>query len=103
MLEKGALSHGREETAGRSHPALQELLRRPAVSGREGEVARFAADVMTALGYDRVTTDSYGNVVGTMVFSGEGERVLLIFPDGSRGRGGCRRVVKVSLRRLHRG
>ena len=56
----------------------RELLRRPAVSGREGEVARFTADVMTALGYDRVTTDSYGNVVGTMVFSGEGERVLLI-------------------------
>lgn len=56
----------------------RELLRRPAVSGREGEVARFAADVMTALGYDLVTTDSYGNVVGSMTFSGEGERVLLI-------------------------
>ena len=55
----------------------RELLRRPAVSGREGDVARFVSDVMMALGYDRVSTDSYGNVVGTMVFPGDGEKVLL--------------------------
>lgn len=55
----------------------RELLRRPGVSGKEGEVARFTADAMRSLGYDRVTVDSYGSVIGTMSFSPGGERVLL--------------------------
>ncbi len=55
----------------------RELIRRPAVSGREGEVARFISNTMITLGYDRVTTDSYGNVVGVISFTGGGERVLL--------------------------
>lgn len=55
----------------------RELLRRPGVSGKEGDVARFTADAMRSLGYDRVTVDSYGSVIGTMVFSPGGERVLL--------------------------
>jgi len=55
----------------------RELIRRPAVSGREGEVARFISNTMITFGYDRVTTDSYGNVVGVISFSGGGERVLL--------------------------
>lgn len=55
----------------------RELIRRPAVSGREGEVARFISNTMITFGYDRVTTDSYGNVAGVISFSGGGERVLL--------------------------
>lgn len=54
----------------------RELLRRPSVSGREGDVARYVAETMRSLGYDSVIVDSYGNVVGRMVFSGEGERML---------------------------
>ena len=55
----------------------RELLRRPGVSGREGDVARFISETMRTLGYDDVSTDSYGNVVGRLFFSGGGERVLL--------------------------
>lgn len=55
----------------------QELLRRPGVSGREGDVARFVAESMRSLGYDSVVIDSYGNVVGEIVFSAEGPRLLL--------------------------
>ncbi|MGI6253475.1 MAG: YgeY family selenium metabolism-linked hydrolase [Aminivibrio sp.] len=56
----------------------RELIRRPAVSGREGQVARFISDTMTALGYDHVSTDSYGNVVGAISFSPKrDQRVLL--------------------------
>ncbi len=55
----------------------QELLRRPGVSGREGDVARFVAENMRSLGFDSVVIDSYGNVVGEIVFSEEGPRLLL--------------------------
>ena len=55
----------------------QELLRRPGVSGREGDVARFVAESMRSLGFDSVVIDSYGNVVGEIVFSREGPRLLL--------------------------
>ncbi len=55
----------------------RELIRRPAVSGREGEVARFISNTMTVLGYDRVSIDSYGNVTGVISFSEKGPRVLL--------------------------
>ncbi|MDD3389766.1 MAG: peptidase M20, partial [Synergistaceae bacterium] len=58
----------------------RELLRRPGVSGREGDVARFISETMRTLGYDDVSTDSYGNVVGRLFFSGGGERVLLTAP-----------------------
>jgi putative selenium metabolism hydrolase len=55
----------------------RELLRRPGVSGREGEVARFTAESMRSLGFDSVTVDSYGNVVGEVLFSDAGPRLLL--------------------------
>lgn len=55
----------------------QELVRRPGVSGREKEAARFVSETMRSLGYDAVTIDSYGNVLGRLVFSGGDERVLL--------------------------
>ena len=55
----------------------RELVRRPSPSGQEGTVARFVADTMRSLGYDSVTTDLYGNVLGSIVFSPGPERVLL--------------------------
>ena len=55
----------------------RELVRRPSPSGQEGTVARFVADTMRSLGYDSVTTDLYGNVLGRIVFSPGPERILL--------------------------
>ena len=55
----------------------QDLVRRPGLSGREKEVARFVSETMRSLGYDSVTTDSYGNVLGRIIFSGKGEKLLL--------------------------
>jgi len=54
----------------------QELVRRPGVSGCEKDAARFVSEAMRSLGYDSVTTDSYGNVLGKILFSEEGERLL---------------------------
>ena len=55
----------------------QELLRRPSVSGREGDVACYVAQTMRTLGYDSVSVDSYGNVLGRIQFSPRGEKLLL--------------------------
>lgn len=55
----------------------REMVRRPSPSGQEGTVARFVADTMRSLGYDSVTTDLYGNVLGRIVFSPGSERILL--------------------------
>ncbi len=54
----------------------REMVRRPSPSGQEGTVARFVADTMRSLGYDSVTTDLYGNVLGRIVFSPGPERLL---------------------------
>lgn len=54
----------------------RELLRRAGISGREGDVARFVSESMRSLGYDSVTVDSYGSVLGRITFPGEGERAL---------------------------
>ena len=55
----------------------QDLVLRPGFSGRDKEVARFVSETMRSLGYDSVTTDSYGNVLGRIIFSGKGEKLLL--------------------------
>ncbi len=55
----------------------RELVRRPSPSGQEGAVANFVADTMRSLGYDSVTTDLYGNVLGRITFSPGPERLLL--------------------------
>lgn len=52
----------------------QELVRMQSYSGQEEQVARCVAAKMSALGYDEVKIDRYGNVVGRV---GEGERVIL--------------------------
>jgi len=72
-LSQTALSAGPDDLI----QLCRELLRRPGVSGREGEVARFVVESMRSLGFDSVTVDSYGNVVGEMVFHEEGPRLLL--------------------------
>lgn len=42
----------------------QELVRRPSVTGEEGEVARFLQAVLPDYGFDEAVIDSYGNVIG---------------------------------------
>lgn len=55
----------------------RELLRRPSVSGAEGDAAAFLRQTMEALGYDQVTVDRYGSVLGCIRGSRPGRRVLL--------------------------
>lgn len=52
----------------------QDLVRMKSFSGKEKEVALLIASKMKDLGYDEVTVDRYGNVLGRM---GNGERKLL--------------------------
>jgi succinyl-diaminopimelate desuccinylase len=44
----------------------QRLVQTPSLSGREGEVATLIQTEMQRLGYDQVTTDTVGNVVGVV-------------------------------------
>ena len=55
----------------------QEFVRRPSVSGREADVARCVAESMRSLGYDGVSIDSCGNVLGRIRFSAPGGRLLM--------------------------
>lgn len=45
---------------------VQRLVQTPSLPGHEGEVASIVAREMRHLGYDEVTTDRVGNVVGVM-------------------------------------
>jgi len=51
-----------------------QLVRIQSYSGQEGEAIRFIKSKMEALGYDEVTLDRYGNVIGRV---GSGDRVIL--------------------------
>ena len=53
----------------------QRLVRTPSLSTQEGAVARLVAEEMTAAGFDEVTVDRMGNVIGRI--GPEGERGLL--------------------------
>lgn len=58
------------KTAGLQAEALefaQTLIRTPSPSLQERDVARLVEQRMRALGYDRVLTDEYGNVVGVLL------------------------------------
>lgn len=55
----------------------QELIRIESVSLNEGAIAKYLTDKMQALGYDKVETDKYGNVFGTMNGTGGGKSVML--------------------------
>jgi len=52
----------------------QNLVRIKSLSGQEGEVIKFIEKKMLALGYDEVTIDSMGNVVGKI---GNGEKAIM--------------------------
>lgn len=52
----------------------QSLVRIKSVSGQEDEIIRFAAQRMRDLGYDEVTIDSMGNLLGRM---GSGDKAIL--------------------------
>jgi putative selenium metabolism hydrolase len=52
----------------------QELVRIRSYSGEEEQVARFVAEKMQELGFDKVEIDRYGNVLGGV---GSGARVIL--------------------------
>ncbi len=49
----------------------QNLVRIKSLSGQEGEIIKFIEKKMIALGYDEVTIDSMGNIVGRI---GSGEK-----------------------------
>lgn len=53
------------------------LIRAQSYSGQEADVARVVADAMRELGYDAVTVDEYGNVIGCLRGSRPGAKVLL--------------------------
>ena len=52
----------------------QKLVRIKSPSGQEGEIIQFVEQKMLALGYDEVTIDSMGNVLGRI---GSGEKSIL--------------------------
>ncbi|MCX6065624.1 MAG: YgeY family selenium metabolism-linked hydrolase [Chloroflexi bacterium] len=52
----------------------QNLVRIKSLSGQEGEIIKFIEKKMIALGYDEVTIDSMGNIVGRI---GSGEKTIL--------------------------
>jgi len=55
----------------------QELLRTRSPSGDESKVAKVVADQMMTLGYDEVSTDELGNVVGVLRGVEEGPTLML--------------------------
>ena len=54
---------------------MQDIVRIPSLSSREGAVVRRIAEEMEQLGYDEVTIDPMGNVVGRI---GNGPRVVAL-------------------------
>jgi acetylornithine deacetylase/succinyl-diaminopimelate desuccinylase-like protein len=55
----------------------QRLVQTPSLPGEEGDVARLVHAELQQLGYDEVTTDNWGNVVGLLRGSGGGPSVML--------------------------
>jgi len=55
---------------------LKDLIRTPSVSGHEAAIAKLLAERMKDFGYDQVTVDPVGNVIGIIRGSGE-EKPLL--------------------------
>ncbi len=56
---------------------LQQMIRTPSLPGEEAELAALVADAMRGLGYDSVTFDDVGNVLG--LIRGEGSAPALMF------------------------
>ncbi len=56
---------------------LQEMIRRPSLSGQEKNVADYVEAQMKSLGFHEVERDHYGNVCGVIRLGGGGKRILL--------------------------
>ena len=54
----------------------RSLVQSPSYSGQESDVAKLLCDFMTAHGFDRVTTDRYGNVIGCIKGNRPGKKLL---------------------------
>lgn len=54
----------------------QGLVRTPSLSGGEGELAKLIVNTARVLGYDKISVDSYGNVLLHMNFSAGGRKLL---------------------------
>lgn len=54
----------------------RELIQAPSYSGQEGDVAEILRRFMTDNGFDSVTTDHYGNVIGCIRGSRPGKKLL---------------------------
>ena len=66
----------------------QELVRIRSYSGQEESVVRCIADRMKALGFDEVTVDSMGNVLGRI---GNGKKSCCLIPISTRWRSRTRK------------
>ena len=55
----------------------RELIRRPSTSGQEEAVAKYLESVMASCGFDAVTVDRYGSVLGRITGKRPGRTVLL--------------------------
>lgn len=73
------LSKARKDISHDLSQLCRDLIRTPSPSGREGRLAELAKNRMEEFGYDRVTIDSIGNVIG--IKDGLKPLPLLIF-DG---------------------
>lgn len=55
----------------------QELIKRPSLSGSEGDVASYIKQTMQKLGFDEVSIDAHGSVIGSIHGKAEGPAILM--------------------------
>ena len=65
----------------------RELIRTPSPTHNERDVARLVEDRMHKLGYDRVLSDEFGNVVGVL-FGRQGHPSVMLARTWTRSRSG---------------
>ena len=73
------MSNARREITPYIKDLCRDLIRIPSQSGKEGNLADLVKKRMIELGYDRVSVDNLGNVIG--IKNGLKNRPLLLF-DG---------------------
>ena len=69
---------------------LQRLIRTRSMPGQEGDIADLVASEMESLGYDEVTRDAAGNVIGLVRGRGDAPSVMFNSPRRCRRRRRCR-------------
>jgi len=65
------------ETSEKCVEFLQQLIRTESLPGREAEIADLVADEMRRLGFDEVSRDAAGNLIG--VYKGQGKAPAMMF------------------------